>query len=128
MMESGEKEEVHSTNTSASNTSGILVDKDEKAHTILNIGAKRRVLRPLVNGDDVARFTRDGEVGEAEARAQRVARFTAGKRIALGALDDNDVLTRVGNVFLSGEDADRTAWAGDCFSFGDDFSLRLWGS
>lgn len=128
MTKSGEKEEVHSTNTSASNTSGILVDKDEKAHTILNIGAKRRVLSPLVNGDDVARFTGDGEVGEAEARAPGLARFTARERIALGALDGNDILTRVGDVFLSGDDPDRSAWAGDCFSFGDDFSLRLWGS
>lgn len=126
-MKLWKQEEVDTTDTSAPNTSGVLIDKDEKAHAVLDIGAKRGVFGPLVYGDDVARFTRDGEEGKAEARAPGVAGFAAGKRITLGARDGNDVLTRVGNEFLRGKDTDRGARASDYLGFGGNYSLCLWG-
>lgn len=124
-MKLRKQEEVHATDTPASNTSGVFTDKDQKAHAVLDIGTKRRVFGPLINGDDVARFTRDSKVGKAETRAVGVAGFAAVKGIALGALDGNDVLTRVGKVFLSSDNTDRGARAGDYFRFGGDYGLCL---
>lgn len=126
MTNSRKQEEVHATDTPASNTSGVLVDKDKKAHAVLDIGAKRRVLGSLVNGDDVARFTGNSEKGEAETRAIGVASFAAVEGIALGILEDDNVLVRFGNKFLGRNDTERGAWAGDCFGFGGNYGLRLW--
>lgn len=79
VTKSRKQEEVHATDTPPSNASGVLIDKNEKADAILDIGAKWRVLGPLVNGDDVARLTRDGEIGETEAWAVGVACSAAGE-------------------------------------------------
>lgn len=73
------QEEVYSTNTPASNARGVFIDKDQKAHAVLDIRTKRRVFGPLINRDDVARFTRDGVVGKAETRAVGDAGFAAGE-------------------------------------------------
>lgn len=80
-----EQKKVHATDAPASNTSWVLIDEDKKADAVLDIGAKRRVLGPLVDSDDIARFPGDGEVGKAEARAIGSAGFAAVEGIALGA-------------------------------------------
>lgn len=80
-----EQKKVHATDTPASNTSGVLIDEDKKANAVLDIGAKWRVLGPLVDSDNIARFTGDGEVGKAEARAIGSTGFAAVEGIALGA-------------------------------------------
>ena len=91
----------------------------------MDIGAKRGVFGPLVDGDDVARLTRNGEVGKAEARAPGLAGFAAGERITIGTCDGDDFLTWVGNELLRGNDTDRGARAGDRFSLGGYLCLCL---
>lgn len=125
---SRKQEEIHATYAPASNTIGILVDEDEKTNAVLNIGAKGGVLGPLVDVDDVAGFTGNGEVGKTETWAVGVACFAAVEGIARWARDGNDILTGIGNVSLRREDTDRSTRASDGFGFGGNGGLRLRGN